>query len=95
MDRATEIAHRIIPDAGSEWPLSEHGRAVVLSRAADIIRAEIEQLRDALQAAEKTYAALERNRTHVVDALHAKGHPASWLVAEIAKADKIRAALNS
>lgn len=42
MDRATEIAHRIIPAAGSEWPLSEHGRAVLMSRAAAILRAEFD-----------------------------------------------------
>lgn len=41
IDHATAIAKRIIPAAGSEWPLSDHGYAVVVSRAADIIRWEI------------------------------------------------------
>ncbi len=53
----------------------------------------IAELEAALEAAALTYAALERNRQHLVDALQAKGFHASWLTAEIEKAAKIRAAL--
>jgi hypothetical protein len=47
MDRATEIAHRVLPAAGSEWPMSAHGRAIALEHAANIIRAELDAEREA------------------------------------------------
>lgn len=50
-DRATEIAKRIIPAAGSEWPLSQMGYAVVIGHAANIIKAEIATDRQLLVAA--------------------------------------------
>lgn len=37
-DLATQIAHRAIPAAGSEWPLTSHGRAIALAHAASIIQ---------------------------------------------------------
>lgn len=42
MDHATEIAHRIIPTADSELPLSAHARAILMEHAANIIRAELD-----------------------------------------------------
>lgn len=57
MDHATEIAHRIIPASGTEWPLSEMGRAIALEHGANIIRAEllseIERLRNTLTSVMK------------------------------------------
>jgi hypothetical protein len=44
MDRYLAIAHRVIPAAGSEWPLSEMGRIIAVHHAADVIRAEMEQI---------------------------------------------------
>ncbi len=41
MDRATEIAHRVLPAAGSEWPLSEIGRGIAVQHAANVIRNEL------------------------------------------------------
>lgn len=42
MRHANEIAHRVLPDAGSEWPLTEHGRIIALGHAAAIIQAELQ-----------------------------------------------------
>lgn len=42
MDRFLAIAHRVIPSAGSEWPLSEFGRIIATEHAANVIRAEFE-----------------------------------------------------
>jgi hypothetical protein len=46
-DRADEIAHKVIPAAGSEWPLSKHGRAIAVGHAANLIRAELAAAREA------------------------------------------------
>lgn len=48
MDRATEIAHRVLPAAGAEWPLSEMGRAIAVEHAAAIIRNELATAPDVL-----------------------------------------------
>jgi len=42
MDRYLAIAHRVIPAAGSEWPLTEFGRVIATEHAANVIRAEFE-----------------------------------------------------
>lgn len=44
MERFMAIAHRVIPAAGSEWPLTEFGRVFATDYAADVIRAEFEAL---------------------------------------------------
>lgn len=41
VDKADEMARRIMPLPGSEWPLSEHGYAIALGHAAAIIRCEV------------------------------------------------------
>ena len=41
MNRYQQIAHRILPSAGSEWPLSEAGRANSIDHAATIIENEL------------------------------------------------------
>jgi len=42
MDRYLAIAHRIMPSAGADWPLSEFGRIFAVNHAAEVIRAELE-----------------------------------------------------
>jgi len=41
MDKATELAHRIIPLADSEWPMTPEGRAIAVEHAATIIRSAL------------------------------------------------------
>lgn len=39
-DKADEVARRCMPVSGSEWPLSEHGYAIAVGHAANVIRNE-------------------------------------------------------
>ena len=41
MDKATELAHRIVPLADSEWPMTPEGRAIAVEHAATIIRSAL------------------------------------------------------
>lgn len=59
MDRATEIAHRVMPSTGSEWPLSAHGRAVAVGHAASIIQAEMSDLHSRIEELETRIVGLE------------------------------------
>jgi len=44
MTTHNEIARRIMPSPGSEWPLSDHGYAVAVGHAIDVLRAEAPML---------------------------------------------------
>lgn len=46
MDKATELAHRIIPLADSEWPMTPEGRAIAVEHAATIIRSALADERE-------------------------------------------------
>lgn len=50
MDRYLAIAHRVMPAAGSEWPLCEFGRVIATEHAANVIRAEFDVLLAAIRA---------------------------------------------
>lgn len=46
MTKALELANRVIPQAGSEWPLSDMGRAIAVGHANNILAEHLARIDD-------------------------------------------------
>ena len=68
MDKATELAHRIIPLADSEWPMTPEGRAIAVEHAATIIRSALaDECEQCARVAEDFEAQVRNKITKTVD----------------------------